>query len=95
MCRLQKKHPVGISKIMESFTISALTGSRYFDHHRLQRNVAERLASASLYLVTARVDWPAGGDVCAACLPYQSPHHRLQDTIENRDICVHYQPLSP
>ena len=23
----------------------------------------------------------------------QSPHHRLQDAIENRDICVHYQPI--
>ncbi|MGU0016873.1 EAL domain-containing protein [Escherichia coli] len=21
------------------------------------------------------------------------PHHRLQDAIENRDICVHYQPI--
>lgn len=23
----------------------------------------------------------------------QSPHHRLQDAIENRAICVHYQPI--
>lgn len=43
-------------------------GDEYFDHHLgFNENVAERLASASLYLVTARVgDWPAGSDVCAA-----------------------------
>lgn len=63
-----KKHPVSISKIMESFTISCPSGNEYFDHHLgFNENVAERLASASLYLVTARVgDWPAGSDVCAA-----------------------------
>ncbi len=58
-------------------------------------NVAERLASASLYLVTARVgDWPAGSDVCAAYFaPYSVTASWLQDAIENRDICVHYQPI--
>ncbi len=44
--------------------------------------------------LTFRVgDWPAGSDVCARLRRIQSPHHRLQDAIENRDICVHYQPI--
>lgn len=59
-----------------------------------RKEVFERLASANLLFGSARVvDWPAGGDVCAAYFaPCQSPHHQLQDAIAKiADICVHYQ----
>ncbi|SQD06313.1 putative signal transduction protein [Escherichia coli] len=92
-----KKHPVSISKIMESFTISCPSGDEYFDHHPgLQRKCWQKGWHRQVFIwlpLGLVIGLLAAMFVLRILRRIQSPHHRLQDAIENRDICVHYQPI--
>ncbi|STK66715.1 putative signal transduction protein [Escherichia coli] len=93
--RLQK-HPVSISKIMDHLRYPALPGDEYFDHHLGFNEMLQKGWHRQVFIwlpLGLVIGLLAAMFVLRILRRIQSPHHRLQDAIENRDICVHYQPI--